>query len=388
MAGPGLIGIFGTGRNGSTLLARLLDGIPYTYLHPVEVNFLSAMSDLSWLPLVRLRTQQNVVTAPLRKFDRAIPVRRLLRYYCSHLREIERNYLPQIGATPLGPRPEAALIERTRWRAADFVPAFLAATSRWIDGTVPRHAIFKTIETPYVGDYERLFPTMRFIHIFRHPVDVWSSSKRSWVKNKGLPPWYQRMDNLTTTIENRWMPHARAVVARPGSERHFVVRYEDLVRHPGETVTQICAWLGMPSPAEPEIQTLLGGHHPHEMQLNPSQRGIETPRRAVADLHERHSFTPVTAERERGLILLRTAALREAIGYPSEPVPPPAEISRAWRTIDEWDFKNVRGLQSWVRALYSFAVRRRYVWRVCRDAAKVYAPVATSLLANRGSSPS
>ena len=42
-----LVGIFGTGRNGSSLLTRLLDGIDNSYIHPIEINFLSAMDDLS-----------------------------------------------------------------------------------------------------------------------------------------------------------------------------------------------------------------------------------------------------------------------------------------------------------------------------------------------------
>jgi len=388
VAMPDLVAIFGTGRNGSTLLARLLDGIPGTYLHPVEANFLSAMNDLAWLPVVRRRTRQNVVTAPLKRLDGALPIRRLLRYYDSHFREIERDYLPQIGVNPRGPAPAAALMQQARWRAADFVPAFLAATARWIDGSEPQYAIFKTIETPYIADYERLFPTMRFIHILRHPVDVWASSKRSWVENKGLPPWYQRPDNLITTIESRWMAHASAVAVRPGDARHFVLRYEDLVRRPGATIAQICTWLGVASPAEPEMQTLLGGHHPREMQFNPSQRGVETPRRAVADLHERNSFVPVMAPRERDLILLRTQNLRRSLGYPFEPIPPAAAIRRSWRRIDEWDFRNVRGLSSWVRGLLGFALRRRYVRRVCREATQAHEPTPNSMIPNRGSSPS
>lgn len=39
MTAPRLIGIFGTGRNGRTLLTRLLDGIDGVYVHPVESNF-------------------------------------------------------------------------------------------------------------------------------------------------------------------------------------------------------------------------------------------------------------------------------------------------------------------------------------------------------------
>ncbi len=40
-----LIAIFGTGRNGSTLLERLLDGVPETYVHPADETFLCCFDD-------------------------------------------------------------------------------------------------------------------------------------------------------------------------------------------------------------------------------------------------------------------------------------------------------------------------------------------------------
>ncbi len=36
-----IVGIFGAGRNGSTLLMRLLDGSPGLWVYPLELNYLS-----------------------------------------------------------------------------------------------------------------------------------------------------------------------------------------------------------------------------------------------------------------------------------------------------------------------------------------------------------
>jgi hypothetical protein len=361
-----LVGIFGSGRNGSTLIARLLDGIPGAYMHPVEANFLSAFNDLALSPIVRRGTIQNAVTHPLRRLSRRVKTKRLLGFYGSHFPEIESEYLSELEPGTIQfarPAPER-LADREAYTAAEFVPEFLAATAAWLGQGTAQYLFFKTIETPYVADYEDLFPNMKFIHILRDPVDTWASQKRSLVNNKQLPPWYLGGDNFRATIECRWMPHAEAVLVRRQDPRHFVLRYEDLVRDAAGKIGEICAWLNVPVPPDPDTQTLLGGHHPRKVHNNPSQKGVETPRQAVADLHKRFAFDPVVSPRERDFILLRTARFAHLLGYGSpETTPNSAHVRRLWLGTDEWDFKYTSGLHSRLRALRCFVVRRLYIWR-------------------------
>ena len=369
MTAPRLIGIFGTGRNGSTLLTRLLDGIDGVYVHPVESNFLCAMNDLALLPVVRRRTIQNAVDAPLRRLHRRIPMRRLMSFYDQHCREIEQDYIPLVAPIELGEPARERVRVRSDCTPAEFVPFFLGAIAQWVEKDRPAGAaMFKSIETPYIGDYERLFPDMRFIHIIRDPVEVWASSKRSLVSYKKLPPWYLGSDNLRTTIDRRWLPHARAILARRGAPNHFTVRYEDLVKDPGDTIRGICDWLGVAPPEAPDTQTMLGGRHPRAMPDNPSQRGVATPRRAVADLHERHAFEEVVTPRERDLIVHLAYPLARELGYFETLSPPdPRQLWRAWRSVDEWDFRHVAGGFARCKALASLIRRRAYVWRCCQE---------------------
>jgi len=364
---PDLVGIFGTGRNGSTLLARLLDGAAGVYVHPVECNFLSAIDDLSWLPLVRRVTIQNAVKGPLRNLNRAVPTSRLLRFFSSHWAELERDYLTLFDPPlDLGPDPRAGVSKFGQQTALQFIPRFLAATGEWVNGgSTSELLMLKSIETPFVFDYERLFPTMRFIHIVRSPVDVWASQKRSLSNNKKFPPWYLGGENLVTTLECRWIPHAEALVARRNDPRHFVLKYEDLVRDPRGIVGRVCEWLKLSPPAEPELQTFFGGQHPKQIPLNPSQRGVATPRQAVADLHTRHAFDVVVTARERDLIALRCGELVKQLGY-ELPTPSRTKTREAWRHIDEWDFKNTVGPVSWLRSAWAFVRRQLYVRKYTR----------------------
>jgi hypothetical protein len=365
-----LIGIFSTGRNGSTLLARLLDGIPGTFVHPVEANFLCAMNDLAVRDFVSENVIKNVVTHPLRHLDQPIPTERLQRYFVYHQKEIETDLLPVVDGIELGPQPFDALESHEAWGVKAYVTAFLGAFVRWLQpGAKPDRVIFKSIETPYVPAYERLFPTMRFIHLVRDPVETWASQKRSLVIGKNRPPWYLRMDNLSACIDRRWIPHARIIAERRESPSHFLVRYEDLTRDANAVMARLCDWMGLRERIPPTVQTVLGGHHPRKMMRYSSQPGVETSREVVADLKDRYDYVDVVTDRERDLIRLATWTLGRALGYGLDVErPDPIVVRRLWKSIDDEEFAYGGGVHISARNMLSYLKRRLYVRHVCREA--------------------
>ena len=370
-AQPRLVGIFGTGRNGSTLLTRLLDGISDAYVHPVETTLLSAINDLSFREYVSEDVIKNVATHPLQRLDRPVATERLKRYFLYHQKEIEADLLPVVDAIELGPSPFDAIDQRPSWTAHDFAFSFFNAFAGWLQpGPTPKLVIFKSIETPYIPYYERLFPQMRFVHIMRDPVEMWASQKRSLMINKRVPAWYLGMDNLSACIDRRWVPHATVVAERMGSSCHFVLRYEDLVREPTSVMAGLTSWLGVVS-SEPTMQTVLGGRAPRKMLRYSSQPGVETPREVVADLKKRHGYIEVVSDRERNLIRLATWPLAGKLGYGiDEQRPDPGSVRAAWNAIDRDEFSNSDGFRSQLLNTVSFLKRRLYVRRVCREASR------------------
>jgi hypothetical protein len=362
-----LISIFSAGRSGSTMLGRLLDGMPEVYVHPVESNFLCAFNDLVVFPIVRDRVRKNTIVGPLRMLDRSVSTTRLLRYYAYHVAEVEGDLLREIDGQEWGPEPLRALRRQPLWELTSFVPSLLEAFRRWLQPTFePSHYLFKTIETPYIADYERLFPNMRFIHIIRDPVEMWASQKRTLVVKKSCPPWYLGMDNLRSSIEYRWLPHAQAIVERQSSKKHFLVLYESLVEQPQHTIAALTDWLGLKPPPQPTIQTVLGGKHPRRMISYPSQPGLETPREVTAGLEARRHYRNVLTDRERDLIALRTWDLARQLGMlANTQYPDPASVRQKWKAVDSYDFMHSRGLLSKFLAGVSFIRRRRYVNKIC-----------------------
>ena len=360
---PKLVAIFGTGRNGSTLLSRLLDGIPGCYVHPAEVNFLTAINALRWRPTVPRRVHNNSISSPLGP-PRPTSTRRLLRYYRGQIIEIEHDYARNAQEpVMLGTDPVSVLQKSTRYAAEAFIPEYLAAVGRWLEGTDHFDAaIFKTIETPYIADYESMFPEMRFIHIIRDPVKTWASLKRTLMVSRSRPAFWLGVDNLITLLEHRWIPHARTILARRDNPRHFVVRYEDLTAAPDDMIRRLCQQMELPTPAEPTIQTLLGGRHFREMQMNPSQKGVAAPQEVTQNMEKRFGYSEVVTPREHALIRLRTQCLAEELGYASDDIDlNPGAIRKAWSAFDEWDWMNVDSLNDHFHVLLNALIKRHYV---------------------------
>lgn len=330
-----LVAVFGAGRNGSTLLGRLLDGSPGLWAHPPEVNYLCAWNDLAAGDRISISTRQNATTRPLRRLDARLPAELLLAEYRGQWDEIEELYIPSL-AEPVQRRvdPAELLQRQAEWDVAAFLPAFLEATRlAYGDRTEePHFLLFKTIETPYVEDYLRVFPGLRCLHIVRNPVDNFASAKRTWSIHKDFAFYHFGHDQLRTFLDARWLPHARAMLrlAEADPEQHRIVRYEDLSFDPTSILAGICTWLGVDPPPDPAQLTVLGGRRFERMPSNPSQPGIEPPSRVVPNMAEAFGYTDVLSTRERALVAHATTRLAQRLGYEDAAPGGPLAALRLW----------------------------------------------------------
>lgn len=325
LTAPPLVALFGAGRNGGTLFARLLDGSPELWVHPVDVLYASVWDDLARHGRITFRTQQNATARRLRELGARLPTRLVIDQFAQHWRDIEESYVPLLAdPLPEGPDPRAALEESATYTAGEFLPAFLEATRLAYDhrGGAPRALVFKSVETPYVEDYLRLFPGLRCLHLVRDPVANYASTKRSWSQGKARPFYWGGFDLLSIFLDARWLPHVRAALAlvEADPDNHLFVRYEDLCADPVAVIGGVCAWLGVAPPAEPEEQTALGGRRLTAMPVHPapSQPGVATPQHVVSDMASRFDYGQVVTPREREFIALRTAPLAQQLGYTVE----------------------------------------------------------------------
>lgn len=361
---PAMVAVFGAGRNGSSLLTRLLDGSPDLWIHPIDVVFLLLWDDLAaGRREIRGASYRTATTRTLAHVDRPLEWSRAYDVFRALVDDMEEVYLPRLR-TALALRREALdELERRRGPTTprEFFPALLEAARRAAarePDPAPRFIGFKTAETAYIDDYARIWPDLKFVHIVREPVANYSSVKRTWVERKRLPFWTGGEDMLRTFIDVRWVPHARAILRRRESD--VVVRYEDLVADPAGEVARVCSELGIRPPREPALQTVLGGEHLREFPDNPSKPGVATPEQVVADMAAQFGYDDIVTPREVELIALATQGLAGALGYDEPSVPGRVRLWLRWLRPDADERRNRASLK---RLVYELVRRRVYLTR-------------------------
>jgi hypothetical protein len=355
-----LIGLFGTGRNGSTLIGRLLDGMQYTYVHPVEEKFLTAADDLIRYRKITRLVEQNCTTRRLTKLNEELPREQLVRYYQQSLDTLRKHCEETVGLpSRIRELSLEKIVPHQPFSVATFTHEYLTGLATLIRPDVDfSHHLFKSIETPYLTEYECTFPDMKFIHIVRNPVAVCSSQKRSLMENKGLPASYLGFDWMTCMLDKRWVPHARFLTEHKDDPRHIVVRYEDLVRSPIEEIGKIAAWLGLAPPPRPIFQTLFYNLDKEKWGINPSKKGVESPTMVMADLQLRNQYEEVLTRREIDLIAVKTRNWLASFGYESPSDATLGEVATQYLTLDKWELMHCNTPRYLVRGLIGLLYRR------------------------------
>jgi hypothetical protein len=368
LSGERLVGIFGAGRNGSTLIARLLDGSPDLWIHPIDVVFLPLWDDLATRGRVRGESARTATVRPLRNLSDRLDWRSIAPVFAPQVDEIAELYLPELeDPYELRRQALAALDRDGATTPAEFFPAFLEAARRASarePEPAPARLGFKTSETAYVDDFVRLWPEMSFVHIVRHPIHNYASAKRTWMRGKRTPFWTHGEDVLRVFLESRWVPHAEAVLRyrEADPDHHLLVRYEDLCADAEGEVLRLCEALGVHPPHEPALQTALGGERLRELPRNPSAPGVATPQHVVRDMATRFGYDEIVAPREAELIARRVGALGRALGYDDLPDPRGrVAMWLSWLPVESSERQNVR---NWGRWLLELAKRRAYVTRM------------------------
>lgn len=355
-----LIGLFGTGRNGSSLIGRLLDGLQDTYVHPVEEKFLTAFDDIASHGRVTRLVEQNCTTRRLTRLNEKLSRKQLASYYQLSLDTVMKHCAETVGL-PSEVREltlEKVVTDQTH-SIETFTREYLAGLAALIRPDVAfRHHLFKSIEVPYIAEYEHIFPDMKFIHIVRDPVAMCSSQKRSLMENKGLPASYLGFDWLACMLDKRWVPHAKFITARREDPRHIVVRYEDLVKDPSGEIGRVAAWLNLAPPPRPADQTVFHDLDKTKWGNNPSKKGVESPTKVVADLQQKNRYDEVLTRREIDLIAVKTRDWLAGLGYENPSDATLGKVAAQYLTLDKWELMHCNTPRYLARGLIGLLYRR------------------------------
>lgn len=355
-----LIGIFGTGRNGSSLLSRLLDGLQDTYVHPVEEKFFTAFNDLVIHGKVSRVVEQNCVSKKLTGLEDRLTVAQLDSYFKLSLKNLHKHCTEAIGLpNDLNVLQLQDILSGTNYSVDNFVRAYLANISSIIRPDLTfKHQLFKSIETPYIADYIDHFKDLKSIHIMRDPVAVCSSMKRSLLENKCVPASYLGYDWLSCVIDKRWVPHAKFLEKHRNDPRHILVRYEDLVVDPEKEVSRIAANLDLAPPVRKDIPTVFHNLDKVSWGDNPSKRGVTTPSRVESDLQGKNGYREVLSAREIDLISIKTGMWLNQLGYKCKSHATRGNVSVKYMVLDKSELQHCSSPRYWLRGLFGLIYRR------------------------------
>lgn len=365
-----LIAIVGTGRCGSSLLTELLDGSPDVYVHPFETAFLTLLSAMKQWHTIPPRVWNVSTDEQLYRLNDQHSVESLLDMYASQLSEMKKD-LTRVVGVPAVADIRTVLSSRSAYDAASFVMSYLFACANWsMQNPVPQKVMFKTIETPYVENYSRLFPEMKFLHIIRDPFEVYASAKRTQVIKKGRTQHFYGADCLETIVRYRWLSHARALEKFTSHPSHIILKYEDLLRAPEASIERVCHDLGIAMPKRPELTTRYGDRVVLTARDNSSEPGVLSGSRVTRWDGVPEAKTAVLSDRERELIAHATSKHRQYWATGTEG--PTRSIFQQlvdWLHTDKWDRINYTGARDRLRYPLHWCDRRINIIRLLNGSA-------------------
>ena len=203
------------------------------------------------------------------------------------------------------------------WKALDEYVSRLGALYRSIGKTTGANVVIDSSKFAQDAAITRLVPgvDVYFVHIVRDPRAVAFSNLRHKTSQPDpeepvkMARWSPRQ---SATKWSRFHLTASAVRARHGSQRSMLLRYEDLVRSPKESIGNIAAMIGEPAEGHrmPDASSIeLRGNH--TVWGNPARFERGTIALRVDDEWERE-----LSVKDRRLVTALTLPLLKHYGYP------------------------------------------------------------------------
>lgn len=243
--------IGGTGRSGTTFLARVMGSHPNIFGFRWETQFIvspGGLADLISRPVDKSQIRMFIDNLLGRWYERTVRAGTPQEYRAGLSSDISRPHLEQAVASFItqisdlgGPVP----IQSARTFILDLVsePLQKSSASRWCEKT-PRNVL-------YASRLAELFPDMKLLHIIRDGRDVAASIYRNgfWpIASSGdlplLPPNPKPItpDNAVKYWVNV-INAARAEAAKLPPDQYLEVRFEELIDSPHEVLEIVCEFI-------------------------------------------------------------------------------------------------------------------------------------------------
>lgn len=249
--------IGGAPRSGTTLLANMLDGHAEMLVFPMEH---STFERYLGVPSSRHRSyfSREFVERRSEGQQSVLADRRLYGEYRERMKEeYGVEFIMDIDAEAFLTRYRSTLEdgEATLERVFRALARGLTASNEFAAAVGPA-AVYAAFKRPYftelwAEEVASRMPTARFIHVIRDPRARYASAKKRRLRTGPFGRTASRRINQEDFVTG----HAQVSVSSLhyglknrhslGVDRYLIVRYEDLVGAPEETIGKVAHWLGV-----------------------------------------------------------------------------------------------------------------------------------------------
>ena len=98
----------------------------------------------------------------------------------------------------------------------------------------------------FVNVIFKMYEKAKFIHILRDPRDNWAVIRNGW--DKHYHTQYDSMDRLLrSVIDRNYIQQKMAIDNQKiyGKDKYMVLKYEDLIKKPQDTIKDVCNFIGL-----------------------------------------------------------------------------------------------------------------------------------------------
>ncbi len=243
--------IVGSHKSGTTLFKSLFDGHRDIFVIPFETELMKWIGNWIYYPLKRQFPKENSIN----------DIKNALVSNIRHIDTMRLDKMGGLGNIDLRGRFNLGyfrkFMKKTHTSLNEMIIDYFIAIYYSLGGEIPfnkKYIVEKTVgNSEYAIFLKQLFPNAKFIHLIRNPYANIVSLRRYASKRLGhYPPLYPYMDGLDYTYH---MLYKNELLLQ---EDYYVLKYEDLIEHPTETMQKIARYLNIDYTSTLTIPSTIG----------------------------------------------------------------------------------------------------------------------------------
>lgn len=226
--------LLGAHKSGTSLIRSLFDGHPDLYVVPFEMHFFKHLG----FPLTYEYFKQD--SQPIVNYQQSIIS------HINHINKAKDKYADSINIERFDLNLFSKEIDKLspgKYKTKELIEIYINAVfkaDKKVESTPEKRITEKSVtHHEHAIELSKYFPDAKFIHIVRNPYSNWVALRKYKSYNNTGGPLLYRIAN-TLTHNYYYLERNKNII-----ENYLVVKYEDILSNPTDTIDTICSFLDL-----------------------------------------------------------------------------------------------------------------------------------------------